>query len=124
MQLLLGLDNVGYMPMELDRHADEGGQLILYRSCILGLVLPSGSRRTGHESSLRYESGQRIYRIIEDGSIVSLNRLETQAQNPHHLYNDKEENDSEEIVTDMFKGRALWADRRRHPPSIGINDGN
>ena len=110
--------------MELDRHADEGGQLILYRSCFLGLVLPSGSHRTGHESSLRYESGQRIYKIIEDGSIVSLNRLETQAQNPHHLYNDKEESDSEEIVTDMFKGRALWADRRRHPPSIGINDGN
>ena len=90
----------------------------------LGISAASGSRRTGHESSLRYESGQRIYRIIEDGSIVSLNRLETQAQDPHHLYNDKGENYSEEIVTDMFKGRALWADRRRHPPSIGINDGN
>ena len=63
-QLLLGLDNVAYMPMELDRHADEGGQLILYRSCFSGLVLPSGSRRTGHESSLRYESGQRIYKVI------------------------------------------------------------
>ena len=65
----------------------------------LGISAASGSRRTGHESSLRYESGQRIYRISEDGSRVSLNQLETQTQDPHHLYNDKGENNSEEIVT-------------------------
>ena len=96
MQLLLGLDNVAYMPkeMEMGRYADEGGQLILFHSFISGAVLPTGSRRTGHKSTMKYESGQRSYRIIEDGSEVSLIRSETQTQDHRHPFKDNKKNGS------------------------------
>ena len=67
-QLLLGLDNVAFTPREINRHADRGGQLILFRSLILGMVLPSGSQRTGRESTMKFEDGQLSYRILENGS--------------------------------------------------------
>ena len=57
-QLLLGTDNVAYMPYELDRHADEGGQVILFRSIISGMILPCGSRRTGRTSTTGIKDGQ------------------------------------------------------------------
>ena len=90
MQLLLGLDNVAYMPreMEMGRYADEGGQLIIFQSFISGAVLPSGSRCTGYESTMKYEGGQQSYRIIEDGSEVSLIRSETKTQDSCHLFKD------------------------------------
>ena len=69
-QLLLGL----FMPREMDSCADEGGQLILFQSLILAHVLPTGSRRTGRKSSMKYEGRQRSYRIIEDGSEFNLRR--------------------------------------------------
>ena len=78
----------------MGRYADEGGQLILFHSFISGAVLPTGSRRTGHESTMKYEGGQRSYRIIEDGSRVSLIRSETQTQDPCHLFNDNRKNGS------------------------------
>ena len=59
-QLLLGLDNVAYMPkeMEMGKYTIEGGQLILFQSFISGSVLPSRSRCTGYKSTMKYGGGQ------------------------------------------------------------------
>ena len=84
--------HVGYMPQEIGRHVDKGGQLILFWSLILGYVLPSGSQCTGCASTMKFEDGQLGYRIREDGSQVSLRRSETQVQDSRHLFNDNQKN--------------------------------
>ena len=91
-QILLGLDNVAFMPQEIARHADDGGQVILFRSMISGMILPCGSRRTGRASTTRIEGGQISHRILEVGSTVNLRRSETKPRDSHHLFNDNRKN--------------------------------
>ena len=80
------------MPQEIDRHADEGGQIILFRSLISGMILPCGSRRTGNASTTGIKKGQLSYRILKDGTTVNLRRSETQPQDSLHLFNDNRKN--------------------------------
>ena len=64
-QLLLGQDNIAFGPREECRLADEGGQLICYRSYISENLLLSGSRRSGQESKVLNQVGQRRYLSLE-----------------------------------------------------------
>ena len=70
-QLLIGQDNIAFGPREELRLADEGGQLICYRSYISDNLLLSGSRRTG-EAGVLNQVGQRRYLVTEEGSEVNL----------------------------------------------------
>ena len=70
-QLLIGQDNIAFGPREEFSLADEGGQLICYRSYISDNLLVSGSRRNG-EARVLNKVGQRRYLVTEEGAEVKL----------------------------------------------------
>ena len=79
---------MAFGPKEECRVADEGGKLVCYRSYISDNLLLSGSRRTGPESKVQNQVGQRKYLITEEGAEVSLLRSGLAAQDTRDLFRD------------------------------------
>ena len=71
-QLLIGQDKIAFGPKEEFRLADEGGQMICYRSYISMNLLLSGSRRTREGSRVLNQVGQRRYLVTEEEAEVNL----------------------------------------------------
>ena len=65
-RLVIGLDAIALSPIEIDRAQDENGQLIMMRSVISNQILVSGSRKTGHDVSMRNDLDHRSYVIMEE----------------------------------------------------------
>ena len=92
-QLLIGQDNIAFGPREEFRLADEGGQLVMYRSYISDNLLISGSWRTGVGASVQNQVGQRRYLVTEEGAEVNLLMSKTRAPSTSKNINS----------TDLFK---------------------
>ena len=92
-QLLIGQDNIAFGPREEFRLADEGGQLVMYRSYISDNLLISGSGRTGVGANFQNQVGQRRYRVTEEGAEVNLLMSKTRAPSSSKKINS----------TDLFK---------------------